>query len=106
LKRTASDERAGRGARRLPEVDDGRLRRGSQNSGCSRVAPQCVEDVARPVAAERLLEGRDEITVLVKAESCISTKIRSPLEPGSASTGRDDPTCTKEHRGLDGNEAD
>ena len=98
--------KSGRRTRRLAEVDDRRLRRGSQNSGCSRLAPQCIEDVTRTGAAERLLEGRDEITVLVKSDRCISTKIRSTLEPAGTTTGRDDPTCTKELRGLDGNEAD
>ncbi len=44
--------------------------------------------------------------MLVKAERCISTKIRSALEPGGTTTDRDDPACTKELGGLDGNEAD
>jgi hypothetical protein len=55
---------------------------------------------------ERVLEGRDEITVLVKLEGCIGTMLLGALEPVGTTTGRDDPGCTEELRGLNGDEAD
>ena len=106
LKRTAAEASSDVGAGRLAEVDD----RGVRHSclyGCrGGLAPQRVEDVARALAAERVLEGGDEVVDLVQAERRVGAVLRRSLEACSAATGRNDASRTEQLRRLHGDEAD
>ena len=96
----------GRRAGRLAEVDDRGVRHGRLNRCGSGLAPQRIEDVARAFAAERVLEGGDEVVDFVQAERRIRTVLRRSLEACSAATGRDDASRTEQLRRLHGDEAD
>ena len=80
----------GRCAGRLPEVDDGGVRRGSLDPSRRGSAPQRVEDVVRALPRRRPPASRREITRLVQAERRVGAVLQGALQPcGAATRGHD-----------------
>ena len=92
--------------RGLAEVDDRRPGSGGLDGRGRRRAPERIEDVARALAAERVLERRDEVLCLVEAERRVGAERRGPLEPFRAPARGDDPRGPEQLRRLDGDEPD
>jgi hypothetical protein len=105
LNRTASEERGAVAAADCPRSTIVAFGAAARTAG-SGLAPDCVEDVARAVAAECVLEGADEVIARVEPEGCIGAVIGGALETGETTTARDDPGCPEELRRLHGNQAD
>ena len=105
LKRTAAEASSDVRARRLAEVDDRGARHGRLDRRRRGRAPERVEDPARAAAAEGVLEGGDEVLVLVEAERRVGAALGRALEPGGAPPGRDHAAGAEQLGSLNGDEA-